>query len=197
VVLEDGRTVVVRGLLGTEVDGIRRMLSRSSPETLYRRFLSPLPEVPEHVLALLADPDRPDGATLVALAGQEIVGHAMYACLGGEDGHEAEVALVVEDAWQSNGKGKLLLAEIAIEARRQGVEVLACVALGDNRRVLGLAQAVFSEIECEIKDGGCLMRASPWSLRPSVLGGAAKTQQCWDRTEHFESIHGGEKEASQ
>ena len=59
----------------------------------------------------MIDVGHRDGGSLVAVAGGEIVGHAMYARENGDD--EAEVAVVVEDRWQSRGVGKLLLAGLA------------------------------------------------------------------------------------
>jgi GNAT superfamily N-acetyltransferase len=53
----------------------------------------------------------------VAVAGTEIAGQAMYV-RDPRDGREAEVAAVVEDRHQSGGVGRLLLSEIAAEARR-------------------------------------------------------------------------------
>jgi GNAT superfamily N-acetyltransferase len=57
------------------------------------------------------------------------------------------VAFVVEDEWQSKGVGKLLLSEIAEKARRRDIETFTGQVLGENRRVLGLLNAVFVEVE--------------------------------------------------
>lgn len=48
---------------------------------------------------------------------------------------EAEVAIVVEDRWQSRGVGKQLLFELAEDAKRQGVEASFCMFLFENRVV--------------------------------------------------------------
>ena len=84
-------------------------------ETIYRRFHAPYPRVPGWVLSRLAEAGRYDGESLVAIMGDEILGHTMY--LRVDNGRETEVALIVEDAWQPKGIGKLLLTEIAEEAR--------------------------------------------------------------------------------
>ena len=127
------------------------MFSRASFESIYRRFHIPYPEVPERMLTLMLDLDHYERESLVAVAGGEIVGHAMYARLG--DGAEAEMAIIVEDGWQSKGVGKLLLSELAERARLRGVETFTGEVLGENRRMLALAAAMFAGTRHAIRDG--------------------------------------------
>ena len=47
-------------------------------ETIYRRFHAPYPRVPGWVLSRLAEAGRYDGESLVAIMGDEILGHTMY-----------------------------------------------------------------------------------------------------------------------
>ncbi len=131
--------------------GLRAMFLRTSSETIYRRFHIPYPEVPEWMVDLMLDVDHHDGEPLVAVAGGELLGHAMYASLG--DGSEAEMAIVVEDGWQSKGIGKSLLSELAHRARLRGVETFIGEILGENRRMLGLSAAVFAGAHRTIEDG--------------------------------------------
>ena len=126
------------------------MLSRLSPETIYRRFHLPYPNVPEWMLALMLDVDHHDKEVLVAVVEEEIVGHAMYVRVG--NGSEAEMAIIVEDGWQSKGVGKSLLSELADRAGPRGIETFTAEVLGENRRMLGLA-AVFAGTDYTIEDG--------------------------------------------
>jgi GNAT superfamily N-acetyltransferase len=146
-----GTQVSIRVAAPRDAEGLRAMFSRVSPETLYRRFHIPYPDVPERTLALmLGVEDHYERESLVAVAGGEIVGHAMYARLG--DGAEAEMAIIVEDGWQSKGVGKLLLSELAERARLRGVETFTGEVLGENRRMLALA-AMFAGTDYAIRDG--------------------------------------------
>lgn len=160
-----GGKVRVRAVAREDLDGLRRMLSRSSPDTIYQRFHAPYPCVPERITALMVGVERLDGEALVAVAGEDIVGHAMYARTRDK---EAEVAVVVEDGWQSKGLGRLLLFEIASAACGRGVEVLCCSSLAENRRVFGLSASVFGEVESIIKDGLRRIRVSLRSLRENA-----------------------------
>jgi GNAT superfamily N-acetyltransferase len=120
------------------------MFSRLSSKSIYRRFHLPYRRVPEQMLNLMLDVDHYK-ESLLAVAEEEIVGHAMYVKLANSG--DAEVAFVVEDEWQSKGVGKLLLSEIAEKARRRDIETFTGQVLGENRRVLGLLNAVFVEVE--------------------------------------------------
>jgi GNAT superfamily N-acetyltransferase len=134
--------VFIRDASSTDGESLRRMFSHVSPETVYLRFHIPYPNVPEWMLSLMLHADQHDKQSLVAVAGEEIVGHAMYVRLG--DGGEAEMAIIVDDGWQSKGVGKLLLRNLAEVARRRGVEIFVGTVLIENRRMLGLIDAVFT-----------------------------------------------------
>lgn len=142
--------VIIRVASSLDRESLRRMFSRASSETIYRRFHIPFPEVPERMLALMLDVDPPSNECLLAVVGEEIVGHAMYVKL--EDATEAEMAIVVEDGWQSRGVGRSLLSELARRARLQGVETFVGEVLVENRRMLGLA-AMFAGTDRTITDG--------------------------------------------
>jgi GNAT superfamily N-acetyltransferase len=143
-----------------------RMLSRLSSESIYRRFHLPYQRVPESMLNLMLDAEHYDKESLVALAEEKIVGHAMYVKLA--DSNDAEVAFVVEDEWQSKGVGKLLLTEIAEKARRRGVGTLTGQVLGENQRVLGLLNAVFTEVDYVISPSLYHFRVPLRALKPTV-----------------------------
>jgi GNAT superfamily N-acetyltransferase len=123
--------VSIRVATPSDDERLRGMFSRVSSETIYRRFHIPYPDVPERTLALMLDADHHDKESLVAIAEEEIIGHAMYVRLG--DGGEAEMAIIVEDRWQSKGVGKLLLCELAERAMLRGIETCTAEVLGTIR----------------------------------------------------------------
>jgi len=145
VVGRDARAVSIRVATPDDKEKLRRMFSRLSSKSIYRRFHHPYQRVPEQMLDLMLDVDHHDKESLVAVAKEEIVGQAMYVKLA--DSGDAEVAFVIEDEWQSKGLGKLLLSEIAEKAQRRGISTFTGQVLGENRRVLGLLNAVFAEVE--------------------------------------------------
>ena len=131
-------------------DELREMLSRLSRATIHKRFYLPMPHVPDWMLAYLADVDHYDKEALIALVGDEIVGHSMYAR---QEAREAEMAIVVEDRWQSRGIGRLLLGRLAEEAGQRGIESFTGTVLGENRDALRFFSSVLLKAKFEIKDG--------------------------------------------
>ena len=147
--------VSIRTATPRDAEGLRTMFARSSSESIYLRFHIPFPEVPEWMMALMSDTDHQQKEALVSVAEGRIVGHAMYARLG--DGTEAEMAIIVEDRWQSKGVGKALLSELAHRARLQGIETFIAEVLETNRPMLALA-AMFAGTGYSLKGGVCHLR---------------------------------------
>ena len=69
-----------------------------------------------------------------------------------EGAPEAEVAFEVVDAWQGNGIGRQLLAELAVKARRQGILRLRALVARENRAALALVRGV-GEVLSERREG--------------------------------------------
>ena len=138
--------------IATPSDGekLRAMFARSSTETIYRRFHTPFPEVPGWMVSLMLDADHHDKEALVAVVEEKVVGHAMYVRLA-DDG-EAEMAIIVEDFWQSKGVGKSLLLKLEERAGLRGIETFTGEVFGHNRPMLGLA-ATFPGTEYATEDG--------------------------------------------
>jgi GNAT superfamily N-acetyltransferase len=152
--LRIGTEVSIRVATPSDGEKLRGMFSRTSSETIYRRFHLPYPEVPEWMNALMLSADHHKEA-LVAVTEEKVVGHAMYVRLG--EGSVAEIAIIVEDGWQSKGVGKSLLSELARRARLWGVATFTGEVLATNRPMLGLA-AKFTGTDYAMADGVCHIR---------------------------------------
>jgi acetyltransferase len=102
------------------------------------------------MVSLMLDADHYGKEVLVAVAEDKVVGHAMY--VRSNDGTEAEIAIMVEDGWQSRGVGKTLLSELEERAALRGIETFAAEVLRHNRAMLGLA-FTFPGTEYAAEDG--------------------------------------------
>ena len=80
----------------------------------------------------------------------------MYAREG--EGAEAEMAIVVEDEWQSRGVGTSLLLELEERAAFRGIETFTAEVLLENRPMLGLAARLFAGTGYSIEDGAYRVR---------------------------------------
>jgi GNAT superfamily N-acetyltransferase len=127
--LHDGSRVALRPLATDDGERLRRLFHRLSPTSVYRRFRSPVPAPRAACLARLLDVDHDQREALAAVVGDEVVAVARYARLAGG---EAELALLVEDAWQRRGLGGALARRLAAVARRRGVRAFQAFTLGEN-----------------------------------------------------------------
>lgn len=118
-----------------------RLWDRLSPETVYRRFHAPLrsPPVDAH---RLVEVDHDLREALVAVVGGEVIGVARYD-RSPADPSVAEVAVLVEDAWQGVGLGRQLVTTLADLARRRGVRTVTATVQADNDRMVWLIRRLF------------------------------------------------------
>ena len=66
VVLSDGGTAHIRPIRPDDVEQLRALHSRLSPQSIYFRFFNPIPKLPEQQLHHLAEVDYRDRFALVA-----------------------------------------------------------------------------------------------------------------------------------
>ena len=133
--LPGGGTVIVR--LGRPVDaeGVERMHERSSSESRYQRYFTPMNEWREENLRRISGGHR--GATLVVTDEQEsIVALGNVFPTGPGDQDAAEIALIVDDSCHGRGVGALLTAHLVEVARRLGFVRLVAYVLAENRAML-------------------------------------------------------------
>ncbi len=148
--LHNGDRLALRALCEADGERLRRLRGRLSPETLYRRFLSPPPSC-ERLLPRLLDVDHWDREAIVALAGDEIVAVARYARTPGAAA--AEVAVIVADDWQHRGLGPLLLRRLARLARRRGISAFTGTMAGENRPAQLMVRALSPSLRVRVSSG--------------------------------------------
>lgn len=136
----DGRDVVIRLARPQDSAGVEAMHARCSPESRYFRYFAPMSAWREDNLRRISGGHR--GATLVATDDSDEV-IALGNVFPAEPGvtEVAEIAIIVEDAWQRQGLGLLLLHRLVEVARRQGVVDLVAYVLSGNRSMIGLLEA--------------------------------------------------------
>ena len=115
----------------------RRLWPRLSPDTVYRRFHSPIHGLTPETVQRLVTVDHDRREAVAAIVGGEVVGVARYD-RSPADATTAEFAILVEDAWQGMGLGRQLLTELIELAATRGVATLTATVQRDNERVIGL-----------------------------------------------------------
>ena len=130
---------------------LRRFFYRLSPETIYRRFHSPLARPEQAQPKRLLDIDHHDREAVVAVLDGEIIGVARYARRSGTD--IAEVAVVVADDWQRQGLATRMLGALSELARPADIRQFSVSMQADNRAALRLLQRFHPDAELTHSQG--------------------------------------------
>ena len=137
--LEPGDEAAVKGLF-----------SRMSPESLYRRFFSPISRVEQFTSAVLRE-DRYERAAVAAVVNGEVVGVAQYSRVPGATA--AGLGIMVADDWQRQGLGTRMLAALAARAAARGIVDFEVDVQGDNFGALRLLQRVAPGLRLKFSAG--------------------------------------------
>ncbi|NKZ03982.1 GNAT family N-acetyltransferase [Actinomadura latina] len=132
ITLRDGTQVVVRPIEPRDADAVRALHGRCSPDSRRMRYFSPKPFPPRRAIERFCDPAR--GLTLVAEGADGsllALAHLIHVL----DPGVAEVAFLVEDAWQGRGLGRGLADLLLLLARDRGLVELRATVLSENARM--------------------------------------------------------------
>ncbi len=146
-------TVPTRPVRPDDAGRFRALWDRLSPETVYRRFHAPLRRPPAQAVSRLVSVDHDLREALVAVVGDDVVGVARYD-RPATDPSTAELAVVVEDAWQGVGVGRQLMQQLIELAARRGVRTVTASVQADNDRVLELVRRLLPEATLTADVGG-------------------------------------------
>ncbi|MFA1551170.1 GNAT family N-acetyltransferase [Actinomadura chokoriensis] len=130
--LSDGTQVVARPIDRRDADAVRAMHERCSLDSRRLRYFSPKPFPPRRTIERFCDPAH--GLTLVAEGADGsliALAHLIHVL----DPGVAEVAFLVEDAWQGRGLGRGLTELLLAVARDRGLVELRATVLSDNVRM--------------------------------------------------------------
>jgi RimJ/RimL family protein N-acetyltransferase len=142
VTLRDGSEVLIRPIRPEDKEALLRGFERLSPESRYRRFLTPMTTLSPAFLRYLTEVDHHAHEALVAESREgEPVGVARYVRLEGEP-ESAEIAVAVVDDWQGKGAATALLQLLEERAIAEGIERFVATCLATNRDVLDLFEEI-------------------------------------------------------
>jgi RimJ/RimL family protein N-acetyltransferase/AcrR family transcriptional regulator len=132
-------TVWIRLGRPEDADAVAAMHERCSERTRYRRYLTGVGEWRDLSLRRLAGGHR--GATLVVMNEDgSIVALGNVFPDGPGDAHAAELAEIVEDAYQGRGIGTRLLRHMLELAQRLGFQKVVATVLAENTQMLTMLE---------------------------------------------------------
>jgi GNAT superfamily N-acetyltransferase len=139
IALRDGSHIRIRQGQRADRELLLLGFEHLSPESRYRRFMAPMPELSEPMVRYLTEIDHHDHEAMIAVDEQtgEGIGVARYV----RDPNRpevAEVAVTVIDDWQQRGVGTLLLEVISARAREEAITTFTALMLATNEEMIDL-----------------------------------------------------------
>ncbi|MGF1665312.1 MAG: GNAT family N-acetyltransferase [Acidimicrobiia bacterium] len=135
VLLKDGRVVHIRPIRPDDAQLEHDFILRVGPQSMYQRFFRAKKDLSPEELRYFTTIDYDDRMALIALSGEQMVAVGRYDVTAGkmrDGGRVAEVAFLVEDAYQGHGIASLLLQHLTVYGRLRGVKEFEAFVLADN-----------------------------------------------------------------
>ena len=153
--LRNGTRVRLRPIRPQDEERLIALYGRLSAETARQRFFTTMKWLPRAWACYFANVDYRDRFAVVAERDvadpAPLVGVARYESVGTPG--SAELALVVEDAWQGLGLGTTLLHALLQAAGERGIHEFRADVLADNRRMLHLLARHLDIVEQTTQEG--------------------------------------------
>ncbi|MBZ5552318.1 MAG: GNAT family N-acetyltransferase [Acidobacteriia bacterium] len=157
VLLRDGQGVLLRTATAEDVPLVEDLMKRTSRESLQMRFMGAVALVPRTIIEIMCTGEPRDRLCLLAIVGHEaetrVVGVGNYISLGVRG--KAEVAFLIEDAFQGRGISTLLLERLAGIAAGNGFVGFEAEVLYENQAMINVFRDSGFEV-VQALDGGSI-----------------------------------------
>jgi len=155
--LADGTRLVLRMVRPSDKAALAEGLSRLSERTRYQRFMAPKNEFTDAELAFLTEVDGEDHFAIVAGherpdAEPDGIGVGRIVRLEQEP-ESGELGIVVADAWQNRGIGRLLLERTVAAAAERGIKRIRAQVMADNTQVMSLLKDYLGDSQMDTDHG--------------------------------------------
>ena len=138
--LRDGCMVRVRPIRADDTERLQTFHAHLSVESIIFRFFRNVPRLSLEQATQFTHVDYVNRMALVATRGEggreELLGVVRYDRADRTGEREAEVAFVVQDAWQGHGIATALLHQLAAYARAHDVDRFVALTMGTNAPML-------------------------------------------------------------
>lgn len=162
--LTDGSEVVLRAATAADAPLVAALHARCSPQTRALRSLPTRPGLPPALLTQLVGADGSTSVLAVTPDGGAAVGLANLVSTGAAT---AEVALLVEDAWQGRGVGTALARKLVELARTEQLTELTAVSQVGNSALTRVLRRAGLRPRGRLEGGTLHVRAAVHPEAPS------------------------------
>ena len=145
---------MIRPIAPDDKELVRAGFARLSPDSRYRRFLTPMTHLSEQQLAYLTEVDHHDHEALVAIDRNTTEGLGVARFVRDQvDPDTAEAAVTVIDDRQGQGLGTVLLDALVKRAREEDVRRFTFLVLAENRGMIELLEPIAPAREIDRQPG--------------------------------------------
>ncbi len=140
VLLKDGQGIFLKPATEKDISIVDSFMKRISRESLRMRFMASISEVSETTIKNLCNGDFKQDGCILAITGEgeakKVIGLGNYVATG--NGHSAEVAFLIEDAYQGRGISTILIERLAGLAAANGFIDFEAEVLPDNQPMMNV-----------------------------------------------------------
>ena len=145
--LRDGSILNVRSVRQEDRIGLMDFFKNLSKESIYFRFFGTGISSENAIEVMVPAKDR---YALIALREEKIVAHAAYYV---KSPVQAEVGLVIADAFRQRGLGTILLGQLSDAASRSGITTFEAIVAPENYQMIEVVRSLGFPIAQEIVPG--------------------------------------------
>lgn len=150
-----GRMIHFRPIRPSDEEGMRKLFYRFSDTAVYYRYFTPVTSMPHARMQQYVNIDYTDTISIVGLSGraakERIVAEGRFV-KGKKEGF-AEVAFVVDEAFQNIGIASGILSMLIDIARERGLKGFTADVLGSNRQMLAVFKKLGTRCAVAMSDG--------------------------------------------
>ncbi|MDH6121683.1 acyl-CoA synthetase (NDP forming)/RimJ/RimL family protein N-acetyltransferase [Kitasatospora sp. GAS204A] len=140
ILLRDGGTARIRPIVPADAERLVEFYAQVSDQSKYFRFFAPYPRLSDKDVRRFTHHDFVDRVALAVVVRDRFIATVRYDRIDeqgrpSEQGTDAEVAFLVQDAHQGRGVASALLEHIAAVAQERGIRRFVAEVLPENRKM--------------------------------------------------------------
>jgi len=140
--LKNGASIRIRPIRPEDAGLEQAFIAALSPLSRHARFMGGIRELSPEMMERFVNVDAAHLAFIAVAEGADGLEVGVSRYFSDPGGESGEFAIVVADAWQGLGLGRLLLRKITSAALAQGLTKLTGQVLTDNTRMLDLCRSL-------------------------------------------------------